>query len=401
MASLESIIDVESLPAEFESSPTKDPYTRVTLYTGATDEETGESIYYTAGTDDGLTLEINCMWATQQMANNILTIINGHKYRSFTSSDTFIDPSFEIGDCLKSNGKYGGIFEFNNSFNDELFISTLSSPDSSDIEDEFKFEDPSTTSYNRKFNELETSLSVMAGLIESKVSYVEVETVISQSLNSIKLNVKNNDKSSTIELKHDGITISSGEIDFTGTVTFNDLETSGSTVINGSNITTGTISAERLNLTGAISWGDLSDSAKEEITTMISSDIPSYIHTTYIDDVSIYSPKIYGAQITAGTSSDGYIQMLPTGMSFISERGGQLITMGYASGKHLFPYITVGAGLNEYGQDRGMIKKYGNGIWIGDSDGIEDSVVGEGTGIFIDFVQNKIYKYLNGTRYLL
>lgn len=50
-------------------------------------------------------------------------------------------------------------------------------------------------------------------------------------------------------------------IDITGMVTFRDLETEGATIINGANITTGTISADRLSLTGAITFEDLSTGA--------------------------------------------------------------------------------------------------------------------------------------------
>ena len=42
-----------------------------------------------------------------------------------------------------------------------------------------------------------------------------------------------------------------------------------------------------------------------------------------------------------------------------------------------------------------MIKKYTNGIWIGDSDGLTGSTP-SGTGIFINF-SGSIQKYVNGT----
>lgn len=187
-------------------------------------------------------------------------------------------------------------------------------------------------------------------------------------------------------------------IELTGYVRFNDLANSGSTTINGDNITTGTISADRINLTGSIQWGDLSNSTKNQIRNIASSgSVPDYIHSTYIDEVAIYSPTIYGARITAGTSSDGYVELSSTGMNFCSNRGGALIGMGYYAGNYNYPFITLGQGVDEWGTNRGMIKKFTNGLWIGDSDSISSSTVGSGTGIFINFSNNKIYKYIDGT----
>lgn len=185
-----------------------------------------------------------------------------------------------------------------------------------------------------------------------------------------------------------------------GYVKFSDLSQSGSTVINGDNITTGSIDADRLNLTGAITWGDLTSSCRRKIENMVNSDyeLPDYIHSTYIDDCEIYSPTIYGAKIYAGTRAEGYIKLTSTGMNFCSENGGALVGMGYYAGNYKYPYIIFGQGVDEYGTDRGMIKKFGNGIWIGDSDSMTSSTVGSGTGLFVDFNAGKIYKYINGTR---
>lgn len=66
---------------------------------------------------------------------------------------------------------------------------------------------------------------------------------LTQTVNGMTLSVTNGSSSSTIRLLANGVAISSQRITFTGMVTFTDLETSGSTVINGDNITTGTIEA--------------------------------------------------------------------------------------------------------------------------------------------------------------
>ena len=53
---------------------------------------------------------------------------------------------------------------------------------------------------------------------------------------------------STLTLKSNNASLSSARITFSGLVTFNDLSSAGSTTINGANISTGTISADRIDV---------------------------------------------------------------------------------------------------------------------------------------------------------
>lgn len=80
-------------------------------------------------------------------------------------------------------------------------------------------------------------------------------------------------------------------IDLTGFVTFKSLSESGQTVINGANISTGTISADRLSLTGAITFGDLNSSLQNTINSKASgTDVYTIITSTLVS-----SPNIAGA----------------------------------------------------------------------------------------------------------
>lgn len=251
---------------------------------------------------------------------------------------------------------------------------------------------------------LESSITQTADSIRSEVkAQGETITSIQQDLDGIELTY--NSKNGTASITIGDVTVSNlvndeyvdevvAGITITGYVTFNDLEESGSTVINGDNITTGTIDAEYLNLRGSISWSDFTSSCKDRIASYAGSDaeVPEYIHSTYIDATNIYSPNIYGATISAGTSSDGYIEMSSYGLNYVSDSGGKLIGMGCHKNYYNFPYITFGQGVDEYNTDRGMIKKYSNGIWIGDSDAI-DAANPAGVGLFIDFTTGSVYFY--------
>ena len=116
---------------------------------------------------------------------------------------------------------------------------------------------------------------------------------------------------------------------------------------------------------------------------------------------TIYGGNIYGAKIYAGNGDDGYLKMDETGIDLYTASGGNKAVIGigyigYQSSGYDYPFIILGRGVDASGTDAGMIKKYSNGIWIGDNDGQSSSTVGSGTGLFINFNENKIYKYLSG-----
>ena len=266
-----------------------------------------------------------------------------------------------------------------------------------------------TVSDNKQ--ELESKIEQTASSISSTVSQQgQVISQIKQDLDGISLTY--NSEQGTASITIGDITISElvdgkyvdrvvAGIDFSGYCRFSDLSTPGQTIICGDNITTGTISADRIELTGSISWGDLSDSCQDTIASFAGSggsggEVPSYIKSTYIDATTIKSPTIYGAKIYAGTSAEGYIKLASTGMNFYSNSGGSVCGIGYYPGKYNLPYIMLGQGVDDAGTDKGMIKKYTNGIWIGDSDNVSSNSPG-GTGIFINFTSGKIQKYINGS----
>ena len=48
-----------------------------------------------------------------------------------------------------------------------------------------------------------------------------------------------------------------------------------------------------------------------------------------------------------------------------------------------------------------MIRQYKNGIWIGNSVDRSSGKISGGTGIFVDTVNNIVYKYMNGQPYVM
>jgi hypothetical protein len=92
---------------------------------------------------------------------------------------------------------------------------------------------------------------------------------------------------------------------FKGMVTFQGLS-GGTTTIDGACIKTGKISADRLELTGAITWADLDEDAKDEIAANggISASEARSIAATTITRELVESPTIRGATIEGGAFYD-------------------------------------------------------------------------------------------------
>ena len=108
---------------------------------------------------------------------------------------------------------------------------------------------------------LSTSIKQNADNISMEVTRAkdeeeELSSRIKQTVSSIELTVNNGDKTAGIVItleNEDGTTSEvTGTIEMTGMVTFNDLKGNGTTVINGSNITTGTIDAEKVNVINVV-----------------------------------------------------------------------------------------------------------------------------------------------------
>lgn len=251
----------------------------------------------------------------------------------------------------------------------------------------------------------------VAGL-ESKITQTadSITSTVTDEINQAKSEIKQTTDSISLEVQNQGDLVAQLVLDVDGIsargyVTFTDLAGSGTTIINGSNITTGTISADRINLKGAISWGDLDDDCQDTIASYAGADgsdadVPDYIHGTYIDAITIKSPTIQGGTISAGTKAEGYMKMSSSGMNFKSSTGGNLLGIGFYPGRYNFPYIIFGDGVDSVGTDRGMIKKYSWGMWIGDNDGQQNDEP-TGTGLMIDFKNKRLLMYKDGVSTVL
>lgn len=315
--------------------------------------------YYTAGNDSGRTLEVTCAWASQAMANSILAAVQNVEYQPYTAGEALMDPAAEIGDGVVVGGIYSVVANENMSFS-RLYNSEISAPDLDEVDDEYPYESLERRQYDRELARTRSMISKSASEILLQVEGIAEDlegqiSSISVKVDSITLDVSNGSTSSTISLKAGDVTISSETIQMDGLVTFTGLS-SGTTTINGACIKTGQIDADRLNLTGAITFSDLSSSVRGDINDAQSTANSAYSlantanntannaedkveawswrGTTYIDGSKIQTGTVEASILRGGTvellasggTTVGSIEITSTmtgvGLEFVTNRGG-------------------------------------------------------------------------------
>lgn len=316
--------------AQLDTSPALAPVSKVIL---AVDSENA----YIAGDDTGRTVEVTCPYGTQEMANNILSALSSYTYTPAMAQDAILDPAAEIGDGLTMGGVYTVLAQSTLTF-DGLMTSDAGAPGQAEQESEYKYQSPVIADINWQLaetrslisktseeillkveNELEglsSSFSVQLQQIQSQVTGLNGQvSSITQKVDNITLSVSNGSTSSSISLSVGGVVVSSQNIQMNGLVTFTGLA-NGTTTIDGACIKTGTIEAERLNLTGAITFSDLdtdtrgvinsaSNNASTALSTAASVDMKvsgwTYPGTTEINGSAIRTGTVEASILRGGT----------------------------------------------------------------------------------------------------
>lgn len=213
-----------------------------------------ETDYVEAGDDTGRTLEIAIPIVSttqaQTIAADVLDALDGFIYTPLTADGAILDPAMEIGDHV-TVGETTSVLACQTMRLDSLCASDVSAPGEDELDHEYPYESVGQREIKRKISNIETTFTVAVDNITGRVDDLEGNyTEISQKVDSISLSVTTTDGVASIVLSVDGETAGSGSINLTGYVTFTNLSTPGSTTINGGNITTGTISADRIDTTG-------------------------------------------------------------------------------------------------------------------------------------------------------
>ena len=134
-----------------------------------------DEIEYSAGTETGRTLTLNCPWGTQEIANNILQSIKGFQYQPMTAENALVDPSVEIGDGIRANGVYSGVYSLETKFNSNL-PTTVSAPADEELCEEHTYVPKYEREVTRKFLDFQSQFRIQDGKISAEVEERKSDT---------------------------------------------------------------------------------------------------------------------------------------------------------------------------------------------------------------------------------
>lgn len=146
---------------QLSSSPDWGSYSKVILRTGD-----GEG--YEAGDDSGLTLEADCPYAKQAVADAVLASLQGQSYKPYDGSGAYITPAAEIGDGMTSDGFYSGIYSLSRRFS-KISAADIAAPTDTEVQHEFQYVTQSDRRFTRKMKEISAEFAVKMDKVYTKV----------------------------------------------------------------------------------------------------------------------------------------------------------------------------------------------------------------------------------------
>ena len=266
------------------------PVSRVTFLL-----DNGNSV--TAGDDTGREIAASNPHATQEMANAVLARLKGYQYHAFEAGNANLDPAAELGDGITAGGMYGFIGRLNDDGNGYPGVDASGE---AELEDEYPSAGPMTQEFNRKLAQTRSSITKTAEEIRLEVAGVDSQV-------------------SALAVTLDGVTIT---------------DPSGQTRIKGSSVDTGSlaansITADKLNIKGSISFADL----EQDVVEHIASGINQAQAKTLINSTLVSSPTLIGAEIYFGNSGASGNLCYTTG--YDGQRTTDLIQLGSTSGMEI------------------------------------------------------------------
>lgn len=265
----------------FESAPSFLPFSKVKLW-----DENDQC--FVAGDDTGRTLEADCAWATQAIAEDMLTQIRGFVYNPFSAGGAILDPSAELGDGVTVNGVYAPLAMLSINFNRDC-TAEIEAPADEEIDHEI----PYTTSSQKEFNR--------------KIS--KTYSVISKTAEEIRLEVQGvDDKYTALSVTLDGVAVTTTNADGTKTVTLKDG------IVTSDAIATGAITADKI-AANAITIGKLPSDV-----------VTAGDNISRLNNNSGYTTAMGVVNIINGTVTADYIYAL--GIEATSIRGAEIAIKG-------------------------------------------------------------------------
>lgn len=159
---MSDVINVRKSLSSLEKQDTFNGYSKVVVVVS-------DELEYSAGTDSGRTLTLDCPWGTQKMAEDILSRIQGFQYQPYTADGAHIDPAAEIGDGFAAGNLYSGIYSKNISHG-ALYTANVSAPGGEKINYKYEYKTPTQRKIERHYSEMKSTFKVQADQISAEVS---------------------------------------------------------------------------------------------------------------------------------------------------------------------------------------------------------------------------------------
>lgn len=344
---------------------------RVTL----TDKE-DES--YTAGDDTGIEITAYSPYANQNVTDALLTALSGVIYRPFHIDVARINPLLELGDTVSATDKEGNTrYIVLNSITVKCsmgYTATLESQAENDAEEEVPYQTA---------QELQTARSIRADRTYYGASLNRGEGLVIRKL-------QGDTETAKVVFNADEMSFYQGS----RKILYYDAQT-------GHWRMSGSVEIETLNDTNITTISDINgrtitiEETVDGITVTDPQTGQTLIDGGAIVTDNLYLNRLFPRSASSGDIADSYVEMQENGLNFILGQS-ESIGIGYYSSSVPLPYMVFGAGSSPRTDGLGMIKRYANGIWIGDTVDRDKSEITRGTGLFVDTNSRKLYKYYNG-----
>lgn len=320
---------------------------------------------YTAGDDTGRTIERECPWGSQEMADSLLRKLSGVVYKPFNAERAMISPAFEIGDPVTVGGVYSQIVGADINYRISGLVD-IYAPELDETEDEYPSEKTQQSSIARQLagvraaitksteeiraevaddiNELSSSVDIELGKIrqevqgaEDAISYLEVDleaisgrvqdaegNIGALELEAANFGVRIEDAEGNIaelEVSTEEIEAEVGSI----SVRISELEgltvtdETGTTKVSGSSVETKTLKVDAANIEGELIIGkqlpsnlattediptsvsDLENDSGFQTKSGVTSIVEGVVTTDYVNALSVTAGSVSASNITAGT----------------------------------------------------------------------------------------------------
>lgn len=133
-------------------APEFDAYSKVIIHAGQITDASGTTtdLDYIAGNDSGRTMEIENPFGTQQMANNILTILQGShfQYQPMKAESALLDPAAEIGDGVSVSDVFSALYKRDVRYS-SLMAADIEAPSDEETEHEYQYIPKEQREYRR------------------------------------------------------------------------------------------------------------------------------------------------------------------------------------------------------------------------------------------------------------